>query len=79
MANESTRVADWERRQKRSKAKRKCLATEQAMRDEAQLVKIQQLQRKLEELEKERAAAPAASGDGAALVKGEAARTGVAP
>ena len=62
MASEGTRVADRERRKKRSKAKRQPLATEQAMKEEAQRVKIQELQRKLEELEKERAAVPAAGG-----------------
>ena len=62
MASEGTRVADRERRPKRSKAKRQRLATELAMKDEAQREKIQQLQQKLEELEKEGAAAPAASG-----------------
>ena len=62
MASEGTRVADRERRKKRSKAKRQRLATEQAMKDEAQREKIQELHRKLEELEKERAAVPVAGG-----------------
>ena len=62
MASEGTRAADRERRKKKSKAKRQRLAAEQAMKDEAQQEKIQELQRKLEELEKERAAVPAAGG-----------------
>ena len=73
MASEGTRVADRGRRNKRSKAKRQRLATVQAMKDEAQREKIRQLQRKLEELEKERAEVPAASGTE------HAARTDVGP
>ena len=62
MASEGMRVADRESRKKRSKAKRRRLATEHAMKDEAQREKIEQLQWKLEELDKERAAMPAAGG-----------------
>ena len=73
LASEGTRAADRERRKKRSKAKRQRLATEQAMKDEAQREKIKELHRKLEELEKERAAVPATGG------AQHAARTDAAP